>query len=251
MEKILSNKDFFDQLAAEYDQMISFEKAVENKKKLLKNFITPDMKYAADLGCGSGVDSIALASLGLTVAAFDPSSEMLKVAKENAERGEVKVKFHNNSIDTIPIEFNDQFDLVVSLGNAIANISNKKLIESLQRCYNILKPQGHLLIQVLNYERIISEKQRIINITEGTDKYFVRFYDFIGEEIIFNILTFVESNPSDNKLISTTVYPHSQADFNSGLKKAGFNSFYFYEDFDLTIFTDKKSKDLIIRAGKE
>ncbi len=45
-----------------YDEMISFEKAVENKKKLLKNFIKPEMKYAADLGCGSGVDSIALAS---------------------------------------------------------------------------------------------------------------------------------------------------------------------------------------------
>jgi len=65
MEKNLPNKIFYDQLASDYDAMISFDKAVENKKANLKNIITSEMKSAADIGCGSGVDSNALASLGL------------------------------------------------------------------------------------------------------------------------------------------------------------------------------------------
>ncbi len=133
-------------------------------------------------------------------------------------------------------DFYDQFDLVVSLGNTFANIGKEQLVKSLQRCYQILKPQGFLLIQVLNYEKILSEKQRIVNITEGVDKYFIRFYDFIGTEVIFNILTFVKSNPSDQKLISTIVNPYSQADFDTALKKAGFISFQFYSNLELEEF---------------
>jgi ubiquinone/menaquinone biosynthesis C-methylase UbiE len=129
MNNLLSNNSFFDELASDYDQMVSFEKVVENKKRILKNFITPGMKYAADLGCGSGVDSIALASSGLKVTAFDPSVEMLEVAKENAKREKVRVAFHNNSIDSISEDFDYQFDLAVSLGNTFANIDRERLIK--------------------------------------------------------------------------------------------------------------------------
>jgi len=126
MEKNLPNKVFYDELASDYDNMISFEKTVENKKKLLKNFLTSKMKSAADVGCGSGVDSIALASLDLNVTAFDPSVEMLKVAEANAKRLNVKVGFHNYSADNVPTEFNNNFDLVTSLGNTFANIPKEK-----------------------------------------------------------------------------------------------------------------------------
>jgi ubiquinone/menaquinone biosynthesis C-methylase UbiE len=230
--------------------MISFDKAVEKKKTLFKNFIKPVMKYAADLGCGSGVDSIALAALGLKVTAFDPSNEMLEVAKENVERVNVKATFHNQSIDSISEDFYEQFDLAVSLGNTFANIGKEQLVKSLQRCRQILKPKGILLIQILNYEKILNKKQRIVNITEGDDKYFIRFYDFVGTEIIFNILIFNKQKPSEQKLISTKLFPYTQSDFRNGLKKAGFTSIHFFSDFNLSTYNTKQSKDLIIRADK-
>jgi ubiquinone/menaquinone biosynthesis C-methylase UbiE len=250
MEKILPNKVFFNELASDYDQMVSFEKVVENKKRILKNFITPGMKYAADLGCGSGVDSIALASLDLKITAFDPSSEMLKAAKANSKRLNVKIGFHNYSADNIPAEFNNNFDLVVSLGNTFANIPKDKFLTSLQRCSEILRPKGQLLIQVLNYHKILLDKQRIVNITEGEKVYFVRFYDFGGDELLFNVLSFEKSNPSNNKLISTKLYPHIVKDFAAGLKMAGFSKFQFYSDLKLKSFDEKLSKDLIIQAFK-
>jgi glycine/sarcosine N-methyltransferase len=248
MEKLLYNNTFYDELAANYDKMISFDKAVEKKKKLLKNFIKPEMKYAADLGCGSGVDSIALVSLGLKVTAFDPSVEMLAVAKENAEREKAKVMFHNLSIDSISKDFNDQFDLVVSLGNTFANFGKEQLVKSLQRCKQILKPQGILLIQILNYEKILNDKERIVNITEGVDKYFIRFYDFIGTEFIFNILIFNKEKPSEHKLISTKLYPHTQDDFITALKRVEFSEVELFSDLELTIFNKEMSKDLILLA---
>ncbi|MDH3268137.1 MAG: class I SAM-dependent methyltransferase [Ignavibacteria bacterium] len=251
MEKLLPNNVFYNELASEYDQMIAFKKAIENKKRLLKNLITPEMKYAADLGCGSGVDSIALTSLGLKVTAFDPSAEMLEVAKENIIKEKAKVTLHNQFADSISEDFDEQFDLVVSLGNTFANIGSEQLIKSLQRCKQILKPQGILLIQILNYDKILNEKQRIVNITEGEDEYFIRFYDFIGTEIIFNIITFNKEKSSKHKLISTKLFPHTQNDFDAVLKKIDFSKAEYFSDFDLTIFNNEKSKDLIIKVIKE
>jgi ubiquinone/menaquinone biosynthesis C-methylase UbiE len=250
MEKTLPNKIFYDKLASDYDAMISFDKAVENKKVHLKNLITSAMKFVADIGCGSGVDSIALASLVLNITAFDPSSEMLKAAKTNSKMLNVKMGFHNYSADNIPTKFNNNFDLVISLGNTFANIPKEKFSASLQRCYEILRPKGQLLIQVLNYHRILLDKQRIVNITEGEKVYFIRFNDFGGDELLFNVLSFVKSNPSNNKLISTNLYPHLVKDFAAGLKMAGFSKFQFYSDLKLKSFNEKLSKDLIIQAFK-
>ena len=250
IKNILPNNAFYDELASDYDDMISFEKAVEKKKKLFKNFLTSEMKSAADIGCGSGVDSIALSLSGLKVTAFDPSSEMLKIAKANTARTNSKVEFHNYTADNIPTEFNSQFDLVVSLGNTFANISKDKFNDSIKTCQDLLKPKGQILLQVLNYEKIISENQRIVNITEGKDNYFIRFYDFLDEYILFNILTFSKTDPAQNKIISTKIYPHTLENFMSGLEIAGFNEFQFYSNFELSSYNKEQSKDLVVRAFK-
>ncbi|PIQ08494.1 MAG: hypothetical protein COW71_11410, partial [Ignavibacteriales bacterium CG18_big_fil_WC_8_21_14_2_50_31_20] len=63
----ISNKNFYNDVSEYYDNMINFKQSLENKTANLKGFLSPEIKNAADIGCGSGIDSIALASLGLEV----------------------------------------------------------------------------------------------------------------------------------------------------------------------------------------
>jgi glycine/sarcosine N-methyltransferase len=251
MEKILPNKSFFNKLAADYDKMISFEKLIETRKNSLSKIISTKVKSAADIGCGSGADSIALALLGVKVTAFDPSNEMLKRARINSEENKVDIEFLNLEASEIPIDYNGKFDLVVSLGNTFANIPAKKIFNSLKKCFNLLTAKGQLLIQVLNYEKILAEKERIVNITERDDFYFIRFYDFLKDYLLFNILIFKKVNPAEYKIISTKIYPHLSSDFVNGLKAARFNSVHLYSDLNLTKFSEKHSRDLIILASKK
>ena len=251
MEKLLPNNIFYDELANNYDEMISFDNAVEKKKNLLKNFVNLNTITAADIGCGSGVDSIALSTVGIKVTAFDPSTEMLKVAKVNAKKMNINVEFYNSAADQIPKEHNNKFDLVISLGNTFTNIPHEKFNDSIKRCYDILKPNGQLLIQVLNYTGILMDKKRIVSIKEGKDKYFIRFYDFISEQIIFNILTYSRNNNYDFKLSSTRIYRQLSEDYISGLKTFGFNSISFFGDLNFSEFIPSQSKDLIVLAIKE
>ena len=59
--------------------MINFENSLKNKTDSLKKLIQLNYKYALDLGCGSGTDSIALSELGLSVVAVDQSQIQLQI----------------------------------------------------------------------------------------------------------------------------------------------------------------------------
>jgi ubiquinone/menaquinone biosynthesis C-methylase UbiE len=251
MNKLISNSSFYDEIASDYDEMISFESIVKKKKNLLKIFSNLNTKSAADIGCGTGVDSIALALNGLKISAFDPSEKMLSVANYNSKEMNAGVEFYNYSADNIPKEFEKKYDLVVSLGNTFANISEDKFSASLKRCCDILKPNGQLIIQVLNYKKILRDKHRIVNITENGNKYFIRFYDFDNEQIGFNILTFSKVKTSDYKLSSTRIYPYQLENFQSTLTSAGFTNIRFYGDLKFAEFIPYQSKDLVVLATQE
>jgi ubiquinone/menaquinone biosynthesis C-methylase UbiE len=250
MTNTLDNKEFFNLIATDYDEMVSFKQSVEKKKEAFKSIIQPWMKTAADLGCGTGADSISLASSGLQVTAFDPSPEMIKAAEENAKKENLKINFHTSPVHSIPESFNNQFDIVVSLGNTFANIEQKHFGESIEKCFELLKNRGQLVIQVLNYEKILSEKKRIVNIREGKENYFIRFYDFNDDEIIFNILIFNKTNPKQSKLFSTNIYPYTTEDFSRELSNTGFNKTEFYADLNFTKFDILHSQDLFIIGEK-
>jgi len=162
----MKNEQFYNLASEYYDEMISFKSALERKQKLFSKVVTGKMKAAADLGCGTGIDSIALDGLGLKVTAFDPSDKMISKAKTNAGLARVNINFNNYSIHNIPHKFDNQFELVVSLGNTFANIAREGFQDSLQKCYDILGREGVLIIHILNYHKIIREKNRIVNITQ-------------------------------------------------------------------------------------
>jgi hypothetical protein len=98
---------------------------------------------------------------------------------------------------------------------------------------------------------ILKEKKRIVNITESSEHFFIRFYDFEEDEIKFNILKFSKANPKENSLITTTVHPYTAKDFNNSLLEAGFKSVKIYSDLNRNEFDENSSKDLFIEAARK
>ncbi len=247
---IISNKDFFDDVSGFYDEMINFEAALDRKTNHLNNFITKDMKTAADIGCGSGIDSIALSSLGLNVTGFDISEKMLEKSKENSKKLNKEIHFYNYASQNIPHTFNSKFDFICSLGNTIANINPKELEATIKRFSELLNKNGKLLFHILNYEKIVRENERIINIKKGENNYIIRFYDFGRDTINFNILTFESDNPKQKNLITTNVYPHSLQTIKNLLIQDNFQSIEIYQDLKKTPFVSTTSTDIFLFCSK-
>lgn len=245
-----SNNTFYNSASAYYDKMIDFDSALQKRKILLSNFIDEKIKSVADVGCGTGVDSISLSQLGLNVTAFDPSSEMINTARTNSEKNNCKIDFHTFGANEIPKTYYNKFDLVVSLGNTLANIPFTKIEKSVAKLFKLLKNEGRVLIQILNYEKILSEKERIVNITKNDDEYFIRFYDFEKKDLSFNILKFNAEQTSRKELIATKMFPYTSKELKKYFKETGFKKIELFGSLDKRSFDAKTSNDLVIVAQK-
>ncbi|HET55402.1 MAG TPA: class I SAM-dependent methyltransferase [Ignavibacteria bacterium] len=244
------NKEFYDSFAEDYNSMIPLEKQVESKTKFFKRFIYDDTKSAADLGAGSGADSIALAKLDLYVTAFEPSSEMVTQAKQNFINQNVKVEIHKKRIMEIDNSFHNSFDLVVSLGNTFANINKEEIEGSVVKVLDLLKENGKAIIQILNYDKVLKEKERIVNITESDKKQFIRFYDFCDEKVHFNLLSFYKNDLSNRKLITTEIFPYTKTYMEGLFQKSENVKIEFYGDMKMSEFDSFTSNNLIIVVRK-
>lgn len=83
---------------------------------LIAEFATPDLKTALDVGCGSGILSIALKKLGFCVHSCDTDEQATQATKENAEKNGVKI----DRIWTGSLKQGQKYDFVVA--NIVADV---------------------------------------------------------------------------------------------------------------------------------
>lgn len=244
-----SNKEFYNTLSSEYDEMIDIRASIENKEKLLAGFILKNDKVA-DVGCGIGIDSVTASKLGAVVDAFDPSEKMIEQAKNNAQLFDVKFSTYNYSAAEIPDIFFGKYDFVISLGNTFANIPNNEFDKSLGNIIKLLKPNGKIIIHILNYSKILKDNERIVNITGKGKFQFVRFYDFAESELRFNILIFEKENLSNYRLLSTNIHPYKFEDFSNKIKQIKNVSVEVFGSLKLEKFNREDSKNLVLIITK-
>lgn len=229
--------------------MIDSETAIDRKVKLFSKLKIKN-EIVADLGCGSGIDSFALSKCNNTVDAFDPSPKMIELAEKTVMESKFEINFHNFTIEDIPKQFDEKYSFICSLGNTIANVDHDNLRQSFQKVEKILKPNGRALIHILNFDLILSKKERILNITEKGNTNYIRFYDFADDHIVFNILKFTKDNPKKYKLISTKLFPHIFETIFTTLNKINFSNLCFYGNLNFEKFDIANSKDLFILITK-
>ena len=144
----LSVKDFYDNLAADYDaeqDAPNFRFVREPEKKLIKDFFDKEDFSGAsvlEIGAGTGRFSLLFASASKSYTTVDLSPAMLQQLTQKAE------KAHITNITTIEGDFlqtpiSDTFDYIVSF-TAIEYILNKKAL--FHKMAQLLKPGGKLFI---------------------------------------------------------------------------------------------------------
>lgn len=240
---------FYDGISGFYDKMIDFEKNLDLRIDAYKK-IFPATGNVVDIGCGVGLDSVALAKNGYNVTAFDISPNMIQMVKENSEKYGVKIETGVFSFNAIPKIYHGKFDNVVSVGNTIAHLTKNELQSGLKKIYALLKPGGKVFLHILNYTAILKMQKRINNIANRDGAVIIRFYDFENEHVKFNILSFPLSNPKGFNLYTTGHHPHSKKEIENALRSTGFSKIKSAGDFYGNKFSVKDSKDLFIEAFK-
>lgn len=244
------SKNFYDEISGFYEKMIDFEKNLKLRIDAYKN-IFPLPGRVADIGCGIGLDSIALATNGHSVHAFDPSPNMIEEVKVNSNKYNLKIETSVNSFASLPSNLISEFDYIVSVGNTITHLSASQLQQAFRKINRLLIPGGKVFLHILNYDLILHESKRINNIAVRDGLAIIRFYDLAKEKIKFNILTFSIDRPREFKLVTTFHYPHSHLQIKHCLINAGFTKIKLSSNFYGDKFSRKDSKDLFIEAYKK
>ena len=246
--------DFYDQIAPDYDLMTGFEKRFVHEKPFFRMLVEKhNISSALDAGSGSGFHSILLAQLGVRVTAVDVSPAMLDKLAHHAEALTLHVDRVRCSFQEISSVVRSTFDAVFCLGNSLAHLLEpEELRAALANFVAALKPGGIVVLQLLNYDRIMLKRERIQSAKQSGDDIFVRFYDYGVDLLCFNILKLSRTGPAtiEPVLNSTMLRPILRTDLARLLSALGLTDIKTFGGIAMEDFSPEQSKDLVILARK-
>lgn len=246
-------REFYDRLAGDYDRMTGFDKRFVAERPFFKRLVDAHrIRRAVDAGAGTGFHSLLLSELGVQVTAVDVSPAMLEELRTNAGRRGFAVETVLSTFAGMAGGLRGKYDAVFCLGNSLAHVlTEDELRATLAGFRSLLERGGILLVQLLNYERILAGHDRIQNVKEEGGKIFVRFYDFGEASIQFNILT-ITRVPSgfETDLESVPLRPWVAEEIRPLLVDAGFSSNAFFGGISMGPYESRISRDLVILSAR-
>jgi len=243
--------EFYDTLASGYDRMTGFDERLKKETNTFRRIVEEyAVTSALDAGCGTGAHSVLLATLGVRVTAVDGSTEMLMVLNRHAEERHLKIHTVQAGFENVNDILPEPFDAVFCLGNTLPHLlTEEALVRSLRNFKSLLNPGGVLILQLLNYRRILTERNRILNVQERGERTYIRFYDFLEKTVAFSILTLEKHEGTIvHSLQTTELRPWQSDEVVRGLAQAGFSGIERYSTLGMASFDETTSHDLVMYA---
>ncbi len=247
----------YDALAKDYDRFVNWsERLAHELPFFLRLFQERGVKRVLDAACGTGHHAIALAQHGYRVMGADLSAAMIRQAKANAAAAGVNVSFVQTGFGHLA-DLGNTFDALLCLGNSLPHLlTASALSQALDDMAACLAPDGLLVIQNRNFDRVWAERERFMGPQsyrdeQGREWLFIRFYDFHEETITFNMLRLRRGKEGWTQSVEATeLRPLFRDELAAALASAGFRHTTFYGSYDGTTFDPQKSNDLIVVASK-
>ncbi|MBI9067741.1 MAG: class I SAM-dependent methyltransferase [Salinivirgaceae bacterium] len=237
--------NFYQSIAHLYDYIFPLNK---NHISFVQSAVTElESKSIIDIGCGTGSFAIELGKYVKNIVGIDLDEEMLQMA--NAKNNLPNVVFEKGDMLHLAGKFENSFDSIICFGNTLVHLESFDEIDMfLKQCKCILHKGGKLLIQIINYDRIIDNNIDGLPTIENNFIKFERFYEHLPEEELIDFKT--KLTDKKNKQIlenSQMLYPITQGELVCFLEKNLFRINNIFGDFNRGEF-DKDSISLIIEA---
>lgn len=246
-------------VASDYDKMIKWNNRLSREIPFFTKLLADSpQEKVLDCACATGQHLVELAKLGFQVTGSDLNADMLKQALELARSNQLEIDLYQTDFLELTQTINDKFGLVICIGNSLPHLTNLQDIkQSISNMYDLLKPNGKLVIQNRNYDKLLIDKYQLMPLTKWQDnqenKLFIRINELNSEQkVSFTILTLTEDENNSWRMEAerTELYPIQQIEIDGILRDVGFIEVNSYGDYQSNPFEPKTSSDLIIVATK-
>jgi SAM-dependent methyltransferase len=245
---LLNATGFYDSISSFYDEMTSFNRRVESERNVLAALVERfQVHTAVDMGCGTGIESLALAANGVAVTGIDPSQSMLLLAQRHADQRNADIKFIHGDFFYPGLSTIAPVDMLICTGNTLPHLDSiDRLPELLRLWKSCLSPGGRIVVQLLNYDEILAARERIIAVRRLGRDMVVRFYDFTEPRITFNVLHIVDTpGAPEHTLASTHLTPVEKHDLQDACAAAGISDMEWYGSLTCEPLTGQ-SRDIVL-----
>jgi len=237
--------NFYRHLSPFYDQMINFGQRLDSEKPVFKNILKRfPAARALDAGCGSGFHSILLAQLGLEITGIDQSPDMLHLARRNGRKYGAQIQFSQTGFLSFSPVISDNYDAVYCLGNSFVHLlTAKDQHKALNNFYNCLNRGGYLCLEIVNYDKILKEKRKVLAVRDIGEQRLTRSYRFNERTITFTVT--IDSKDGKKKF-DTELYPLKYREAVSMIKDIGFVKIEAYGNLKLASYDLLGSENLCL-----
>lgn len=192
-----------------------------------------------DVGCGVGTLINELDKTYKSLYGIDLDAEMIDLAKQRTYANNPAIQA-GNMLEIDKSFHKKQFDAIICFGNTLVHLPEESDIKTfIKQAYNCLQEGGKLLLQIINYDRILEKGINELPTINNEVVTFIRKYDYLKTEHKINFKTklIIKENAQniDNEQL---LVPIKSAELVSLLKEVGFekvNSFGGFNRSRLTI----------------
>ena len=242
----------------DYRKMIAWPKRLEREWTFLSAPLgSLPSNRLLDLGCGSGEHARYLAGKGFEVVGVDVSDTMLERAREDGVPA--GVQFLLGDLIHVESVVTGKFGGAVCLGNTLAHIMDQETLTQLFKGVRaVLLPGAPLVIQVLNYERLVHSGQRCLPLTfiqdEEGEAIFLRVMTHHEDgSVTFtpSLLRYLKDGDPALEVISSHNVPlrgWKRAEMEAALNAAGFTARELFGTMGHVPYEDHDSTDLVVIA---
>ncbi len=239
---------FYEEISKYYDIIFPLshttlkfiEKHLDSKKRVL------------DVAAGTGNYSIALSEAGYNVVAVDLDEEMINsINIRNMIEG-TTVRSYMADMKNIEVINEEKFDLIFCIGNSLVHLDNREEIDQfIEKMYSMLNKNGKLIIQIVNYDRVLKYDVKELPLIDRRDKgvCFKRNYDLVNGKIQFKTKLIIDQDKRSYENC-VELYPLKKKDLEEILVKNRFKEINFFGDFDGSDFSINSFPTIVVATKK-
>ncbi len=187
-----------------------------------------------DIGCATGELAYELSLLleHAMITGIDPDGDMIRIANERYGSRE-RLKFYQKGMSDLAAA--DEYDLVTCLGNTLPHLEGKeRLAEFIVAIHSALRKKGRFILQLLNYDRIVSENRMIFNDIERDGFIFSRRYTRITKESVSFEISLYDKLSARTFSDTVDLLPIYKKELENVLAEAGFAMLGEYGGWGMT-----------------
>ena len=239
---------FYEILEKHYDYIFPFQNSTYD---FIREGLNPQDKVL-DVACGTGSYTIALRKEGILSCGLDLEESMIRIAEKKAEEQGIQGDFIVSNMLDMDLVHEGGLRRIFIIGNSLVHLNSLDQIKNfITTAYSLLHDEGDLMIQIINYDRILKEHidhLPTIHVPEISLTFERNYtYDVEAHLVDFSSKLTLQGETEE---ASVLLFPLKSEELVHLLMEAGFEEIHLYGSFKKDPYTDS-SLPLIVVAKKK